>query len=305
MERPAKSTYIKLLAVCVAALVAIIALISFSDYKDIPSWSEMYENLFGGEQTPAEEDFVRFIDVCQGDSILISSNGYNALVDFGNQSDFGSELLDSLEGYGVKELDCIVVSHYDSDHVGGAAKVVEAIKVHYALLPEQNDRGDETFDDFQYALENNGTEVSIAKIGAVINIGDFEITVLAYNRDAENSNDRSVVLMAELDGRKFLLTGDAGAEIEKQLIADKINVDCDVFKAAHHGSRNSNCEEFVKAASPQYAVISAGASNQYGHPHEEVLEILEESGAKIYRTDRSGDITFYVENGNISVETEY
>ncbi len=305
MEKPTKITYIKLLAVCVAALVAIITLISFSDYKDIPSWSEMYENLFGGEETPTEEDYVKFIDVGQGDSILISSNGYNALVDFGNQSDYGSELLNSLESYGIKELDCIVVSHYDVDHVGGAAKVVEAIEVHYALLPEQNDRGDETFDDFQYALENNGTKVSMAKIGAVINIGDFQITVLAYNRDAENSNDRSIVLMAELDQKKFLLTGDAGAEIEQQLISDGINVDCDVFKAAHHGSRNSNCEEFVKAASPEYAIISAGRSNQYGHPHEEVLSVLEKCGAKIYRTDRSGDITFYIENGSISVETEY
>lgn len=305
MEKPTKTTYIKLLAVCVVTLVAIIALISFSDYKDIPSWSEMYENLFGGEETPAEEDYVKFIDVGQGDSILISSNGYNALVDFGNQSDFGSELLDSLESYGIKELDCIVVSHYDDDHVGGAAKIVEAIEVHYALLPEQNDREDRTFDDFQYALENNGTAVSIAKVGTVINIGDFEITVLAYNRDAENSNDRSIVLMAELDQKKFLLTGDAGTEIEQQLISDGINVDCDVFKAAHHGSRNSNCEEFVKAASPEYAVISVGRSNQYGHPHEEVLNILQNCGAKIYRTDRSGDLTFNIQNGNISVETEY
>lgn len=306
MDSKPKSKYVRLLLTCIATLLLCLALITFGDYKEIPSWSDITGYFPGNEENAAPgEDFVRFIDVGQGDSILISSNGYNALVDFGNQSDFGSELLDSLESYGVKELDCIIVSHYDSDHVGGAAKVVEAMEVHYALMPEQDDRGDETFDDLQYALENNGTEVHIAKVGATVNIGDFVITVLAYNRDEENSNDRSLVLMADSDGKRFLLTGDAGEAIEKQLLSDRINVDCDVYKAAHHGSRNSNCEEFVKAASPEYAVISVGASNQYGHPHEEVLSIFENAGAKIYRTDRSGDITFTVANGSISVETEY
>lgn len=305
MKRHSRSYYLRLLIACALCLLAMITAITFAESFNIPGWSDIFSVISGEKIEQTDEDFVRFLDVGQGDSILISSNGYNALIDFGNQSDFGSELLNSLKSYGVKRLDCVMLSHYDTDHVGGGSKIVGAIETKYALLPELDDRSDNSFNNFQYALENSKTEIFPAKLGTVINIGDFEITVLAYNRDAENSNDKSVVLMAEISGKKFLFTGDAGVAVEEQMLSDKINVDCDVYKAAHHGSRNSNCRKFIEAASPEYAVFSVGASNSYGHPHMEVTENLEGVGAKIYRTDKSGDITFRVENGNITVETQY
>lgn len=297
-------TYLLSLAACILSLITIVLMVSFSDNRNVPSWSDIFHLFSGQEEEITDEDYIKFIDVGQGDSILISSNGYNCMIDFGNQSDFSSELLYNLKRYGVKELDCMVITHYDSDHAGGAAKVVEAMNVYYALLPEQDDTSKNDFYDLQYSIGNNVTEVVTPKTGTVINIGDFEITVLAYNKNS-NDNDSSIILMAQIDSKKFLLTGDAGAGVEKQLIADGIDVDCDVFKVAHHGSRNSNCQEFVSAASPEYAVISCGASNQYGHPHEEVLETLEKANSKVYRTDRSGDITFYIENSSIRAETEY
>lgn len=300
-----RKKYVRLLATLIVILSAILVILTFSNHRYLPNWSKIIGAFSKSDKSVSQEDFVRFINVGQGDSILISSNGYNALVDFGNSSDYGSDLLDCLEGYGIKELDCIFVSHYDSDHVGGGAMVLDAMKVHYAVLPEQNDREENDFDDFQYALENNKTQVHIAQVGSLINIGDFDITILGYYRGEQDSNDRSIILMAEIFGKKFLLTGDAGQVVEKQLLKDGINVDCNVFKAAHHGSRGSSSKEFVSAASPDYAVISCGASNQYGHPHDETLKILADCGAKIYRTDRSGDITFKVTDGKIKVNTEY
>lgn len=305
MKKHSRSFYLRLLVACVLCLVAIIVTVTFSESFGVPAWSDILSFVGGKEIPQTEEDFVRFIDVGQGDSILISSNGYNALIDFGNQSDFGSELLNSLRSYGVKRLDCVFLSHYDTDHVGGGSKTVGAIETKYAVLPELDDRSDNGFTNFQYALEESETEIYPVKLGTVVNIGDFEITVLAYNRDAENSNDKSVVLMAEISGKKFLFTGDVGSSVEKQILADKINIDCDVYKAAHHGSRNSNSKEFINAASPEFAVFSVGASNSYGHPHSEVTENLESVGAKIYRTDKSGDITFKIENGKITVETQH
>ena len=189
--------------------------------------------------------------------------------------------------------------------MGGAAKVVDAFPVYYALVPELSDRGKNQFSDLQYSFEANKTEMQIARVGTVVNIGDFEITVIAYNPGESDDNDKSVVLMAKIHGKKFLFTGDAGHVVEENLLNDGINVDCDVLKAAHHGSRNSTSAEFVKAASPEYAVISAGASNQYGHPHDEVIDILEAEKVKIYRTDRRGDVTFDVTNGEITVKTEF
>ncbi len=304
MKKPSRSLYLRLLVACLLCLAAVLITITCADMFKVPGWKDIFYGVSGKEQETTDEDFVRFIDVGQGDSILISSNGFNALIDFGNQSDLGSKLLDNLESYGIDRLDCVILSHYDTDHVGGGAKIIRAIETKYAVLPEQDDRSENSYDNFTYALEEAKTEIYPAKPGTVINIGDFEITVLAYNRDAKNSNDKSVVVMAEIDGKKFLFTGDAGAEIEAQMLADKINVDCDVYKASHHGSRNSNTKEFVQAASPEFAVFSVGASNSYGHPHSEVIEIFEEVGAKIYRTDKMGDITFRVEEGKISVETQ-
>lgn len=304
MRKPSRSLYLRLLIACVICLVAVALTITCADMFRIPGWNDIFYAVSGKKDEPADEDFVRFIDVGQGDSILISSNGFNALIDFGNQSDLGNKLLDDLKSYGVDRLDCVILSHYDTDHVGGGAKIIGAIETKYAVLPEQDDRSENSYDNFCYALEEAKAEIYPAKPGTVINIGDFEITVLAYNRDADNSNDKSVVVMAEIDGKKFLFTGDAGAEVEAQMLSDKINVDCDVYKASHHGSRNSNTEEFVSAASPEYAVLSVGTSNSYGHPHSEVIEVFEEVGAKIYRTDKMGDITFRINDGKISVETE-
>lgn len=305
MKKHSRSFYLRLLAICVILLSALILTITFAKVMNIPGWSDIFSVFSRQKVETTDEDLVRFLDVGQGDSILISSNGYHALIDFGNQSDFGTELLNKLESYGVNRLDCVVLSHFDIDHVGGGSKIIGAIETKYAVLPEQDDRSESSYDNFAYALEKSKTEIYPAKLGTVINIGDFEITVLAYNRDAKNSNDKSVVLMAEIFGKKFLLTGDAGTDVEKQMLSDNINVDCDVYKAAHHGSRNSNSKEFIAAASPEFAVLSVGANNSYGHPHSEVIDALNDSGSKIYRTDRMGDITFKIKDGKITVETEF
>ncbi|MBQ5911034.1 MAG: MBL fold metallo-hydrolase [Clostridia bacterium] len=300
-----RSTYFRLLIIAILGLVLVFFILMFSNNFGIPTIADVWASISRKAEVQPREDYVRFIDVGQGDCILISSNGYNAVVDFGNKSDYGTELLDSLKKLGITRIDCAILSHYDSDHVGGGSKIIRAIDTRYALLPELDDRSDNDFTNFQHALENSKTQIVPARVGTVINIGEFEITVLAYNNNATNSNDKSVVLMAEISGKKFLLTGDAGTDVEKQLIQDKINIDCDVYKAAHHGSRNSNSAEFITAASPEYAVISVGASNSYGHPHTEVIDNLNAVGAKIYRTDRSGDITFFVEDGNITAKTEF
>lgn len=305
MDEEKRSKYIRLLSILIVILLAILLILTFSDHKNLPNWQKIINAFIN--QTPEQTDIdtVRFLNVGQGDSILISSNGYHAMVDFGNESSYGSELYNKLEDYGIKELDCVFITHYDTDHVGGAAKVIDALPVYYGLVPELADRGNDKFSDLQYSFEANKTELQIARVGTVVNIGDFEITVIGYYPNESDDNDRSLVLMAKIHDKKFLLTGDAGHITEEKLLADGINVDCDVIKAAHHGSRNSSSKEFVSAASPEYAIISAGASNQYGHPHEEVLEIFKEAGAKIYRTDRNGDITFDITDGKISVKTEF
>lgn len=298
MSKQNKATYIKLLILCFSCLLAFIYLVFFAKGTSSLFWNAVY-----GSPNDIEADYVKFIDVGQGDSVLISSNGYNALIDFGNQYDKGSALAKKLKKNGVKELHCVIATHFDQDHIGGYPKVMQTIKVQNAVMPEFI-KGSEDFDEgLYYSLNENVTNLYTAKPGMAINIGEFELTVIGYYSDEEDSNDRSLIIMADINGIKFLFTGDAGVGVEKRLIDDSVLLDCDIYKVGHHGSRNSNSKEFIEAISPRYAVISVSESNAYGHPHEEVLDILEEEGTQIFRTDVSGDIIFKVEDDKIKINT--
>ncbi len=303
MTENSREKLIKSILISVIGIVCICLLLTFADGEKIPNWNTI-GSCFSKEEVP-DEDFIAFIDVGQGDSILICSGGYSALIDFGTPDSDDHNLVKAIRSYGVDKLDCVIATHYDSDHIGGGPEVLDAFDVDNAVIPEFEDRDTDVYDNFQLALIESGANVHTAKVGTVINIGEFELTVIGYYPSEEDSNDQSIVIMADIDGIKFLMAGDAGEAIEENLIEDRINLDCDVFKASHHGSRNSNSQDFVEAMSPEYAVISAGKGNSYGHPHDEVLDILENEGADIYRTDRSGNITFYVEDGKITVDTEY
>lgn len=298
MRKQSKATYKSLLTLCVSCLVAFLYLVFVAEETSSFFWDAVYKPPYD-----VETDYVDFLDVGQGDSILISSNGYNALIDFGNQFDKGKALTRKLRRNGVKELHCVIATHFDSDHIGGYPKVLQNVKVHNAVMPEFSKGSDDFDEGLYYSLNENVDNVYTAKPGTVINIGEFELTIIGYYSDEKDSNDRSLIIMADIKGVKFLFTGDAGEKIEKRLIDDSILVDCDIYKVGHHGSRNSNSEDFIRAISPEYAVISVG-DNSYGHPHEEVLGILEKQGTKVFRTDVSGDIIFRVEEDKIHIETK-
>lgn len=251
------------------------------------------------------EDYVKILDVGQGDSILIHSNGYSALIDTG-YTDNTNDLLEGLRSCGIKQIDVLILSHLHTDHTGGVESLFGEYKVNNVILPELS-----TYSEGIYAAQmaidkvtRAGGGVYGAKQGMNFNLGDFEITVLASYGGMFDENNRSLVIMAKIGKRKFLLTGDMESAAEKRLLEENLNLDCDVLKVGHHGSNTSSTKAFLKAASPRYAAISVGAGNPYGHPHKEALKRLEYTGAEIYRTDKSGDITFTVENENISVKTE-
>ncbi len=299
MKKLTRKEYIRLLIAAVVALVMLLLIVTFSNDVNIPTWSQ----IFGGSVSQ-DEDYVRFIDVGQGDSILISSNGYNAMIDFGDNTDDGAELMKDLRNYGIRHIDCMIITHYDSDHIGGADTVIERLDVSNIVLPIRYDEDSKSLSEVDQAIDKSDAKVYTATVGTVINIGDFELTIVAHYEDEADTNERSVIIMAEIDGVRFLFTGDADSTIEQRLIEDGLLLDCDVFKAAHHGSKYSNSLEFLQYITPSYAVISCGELNSYGHPHSEVIENFNSVDAKIYRTDINGDITFYLENGVLSPSVE-
>lgn len=250
-------------------------------------------------------DFVKITDVGQADSILIYSNGCSALIDVGTE-DSAADILEDLDSARIKRIDALIVTHLHTDHAGGLPELARLRKIDNLIIPELNDDAEAAslVKTAKQTVTANGGNAYTAVQGMNFKIGEFTVTVLAYYEDTEDENNKSVIVMAELDGIKFLFTGDAEATAEQALIDEGLNIDCDVLKVGHHGSSSSSTKEFLNKTTPEYAAISVGKNNIYSHPSESVVSALENCGAQVLRTDTDGDITFYVENGKIKTETE-
>ena len=250
-------------------------------------------------------DFVKITDVGEADSILIYSDGCSAVIDVGTENSVPN-ILDDLNSARIKDIDALIVTHLHTDHAGGLPELAKRREIDNLIIPELESSAEaaQLVKTAKRTVTAKGGNVYTAVQGMNFEIGEFTVTVLAYYDDMQDENNKSVIVMAEIDGIKFLFTGDAEAKTEKALIDEGLNIDCDVLKVAHHGSSSSSSQSFLKAATPKYAAISVGANNIYSHPTESVISALENCGAQILRTDTDGDITFYVENREIRTVTE-
>ena len=236
---------------------------------------------------------------------MIYSDGCSAVIDVGTENSVPN-ILDDLNSARIKDIDALIVTHLHTDHAGGLPELAKRREIDNLIIPELESSAEaaQLVKTAKRTVTAKGGNVYTAVQGMNFEIGEFTVTVLAYYDDMQDENNKSVIVMAEIDGIKFLFTGDAEAKTEKALIDEGLNIDCDVLKVAHHGSSSSSSQSFLKAATPKYAAISVGANNIYSHPTESVISALENCGAQILRTDTDGDITFYVENGEIRTVTE-
>ncbi len=251
------------------------------------------------------QDFVKIMDVGQADAALIYSNGCSAVIDAGLTSS-ADDISADLKGADIKDIDALLITHLHMDHAGALAKIAMSFPIDNLIIPNRDSSAEAmpTVNEAEKSVVAEKGKVFTATEGMNFNIGEFEVTLLAYFPDATKENDRSVITMAKIGDKKFLFTGDAEKATEADVLAEKLNIDCDVLKVGHHGSNSSSTAAFLKAASPKYAAISVGKDNMYSHPSNKTIVALKNCGAEVYRTDKNGDISFYVENGNIRVETE-
>lgn len=251
------------------------------------------------------QDFVKIMDVGQADAALIYSNGCSAVIDAGLTSS-ADDISADLKGADIKDIDALLITHLHMDHAGALAKIAMSFPIDNLIIPNRDSSAEAmpTVNEAEKRVVAEKGKVFTATEGMNFNIGEFEVTLLAYFPDATKENDRSIITMAKIGSKKFLFTGDAEKATEADVLAEKLNIDCDVLKVGHHGSNSSSTSAFLKAASPKYAAISVGKDNMYSHPSNKTIVALKNCGAEVYRTDKNGDISFYVENGNIRVETE-
>ena len=239
-----------------------------------------------------------FLDVGQGDSILIRNNK-NILIDTGgniNYNLYKNVLIPSLKSNGIKKLDYLILTHGDFDHMGEAINLVNNFKVEKVIF----NCGE--FNDLEKELIKVLDKKKIKYYSCIkeLNIDDNKLYFL-QTKEYDNENDNSNVIYTELNGYKFMFMGDAGVDKEKDIL-DKYNLsNIDVLKVGHHGSKTSSSKAFIDDINPKYSIISVGKNNRYGHPNKEVLNNLENS--KIYRTDQDGSIMFKIKNNKLKIDT--
>ncbi len=241
-------------------------------------------------KAPAKQLKVHFIDVGQGDAILVQTpNGKNMLIDGGKES-AGKKVTAFLKAKGVKTLDVVIATHPDADHIGGLNEVLRTFPVKQ-FIDSGKVHTTETYFDLLTLIDQKRIPFKVASTNSVITL-DPAVTakVLYANPKADDTNDASVVTKVTYGAVSFLFTGDAGLKTETALLKNP-ELKSTYLKAGHHGSNTSSSAAFVKAVHPAGAVLSYGKDNTYGHPHASAVTLLKNAGAKIYSTAVSGDIT--------------
>lgn len=246
---------------------------------------------------------ITFIDVGQGDAVLIQApSGVNVLVDGGLDD---RVLTEDLRSRGVRYIDAVVVSHPDSDHIGGLDGALENCEVAMMVHPGTKETGQAGV--LLASAEEMGVEVRVMREGDHLQLG--EISLAAFGppekvAEGVSVNEYSLVLRAEGPGFSMLLTGDVEEEGEEMLMGCLEDLSCDILKVPHHGGFCEGNEDFFSMVEPSIAVISVGADNAYGHPSRATVEALQHGGCSVYRTDQRGDIVVRVVEGGFRVECE-
>lgn len=247
---------------------------------------------------------VYFVDVGQGDCIVVTCNGKNMIIDAGSGSNT-KDVTSFINKVGITHFDIIVLTHPDEDHIGNLDMVVsnwaDSNTVVYAPKLVKTTLA---FENFIKAIKGKGLALNAPVSGESFTLGSATCKILAPNKATyDATNNYSIVLRIFNANGSFLLTGDAEVESENEITA-KYTITSDVLKVGHHGSTSSTSDKFYSAVSPKYCVISVGEGNKYGHPAASILSRI--SYSTIYRTDKDGTVVFtQTKDGKLDIKTNY
>jgi competence protein ComEC len=240
---------------------------------------------------------IHYIDVGQGDGILIQQGSKNMLIDTGTNASTTS-LIRYLQSQNIKKIDDLVLTHPHEDHIGGADAVIKGFDIG-ALYMNKITTTTNTYKDVVSAISSKGLKPIEPAPEMTFMLGDATCTILSPIKTNEKDlNTYSIVIKLVFGDNKFLFTGDTQASNEQDMINKGYDLSADVLKVAHHGSGTSTTLQFLDKVNPKYAVISVGKDNDYGHPHSQTMDKLKAKNIQVYRTDENGTIVVSTKPGD-------
>ncbi len=298
------------LASVVLAVIVLCVLITVNGSLQLPflpTWDSLYSAVGLHASTPPEGTLrVTVLDVGNADCILLQSGEKTALIDAGENND-EDEILTALKSTGATKLDYVIATHADADHIGGMDSVIRNIPIETFLMsfmPEGHTPTTRTYERMLEAMADCDVIPTEAEHGAVYPFGEATITILSGLSDYTETNDQSVVCLVSHGEMDFLFMGDAGKEVEREILDAVPTLDVEVLKVGHHGSSTSGDGNFIRSVSPDIALITCGYNNSYNHPHSATLQTLKRNAVEVYRSDLNGEIVLASDGTTVTVETE-
>ena len=289
MERFRKSYLLIILVVAVLAALAVFNAVKMSKKKN-----DTAEGVLS----------VHYIDVGQGDGIVIKCNDTVIVID-GGEEETAAKTVSYIKSLGVKTVDCYIATHPHSDHIGACEAIFRAFKVnevmttHFSALNTPTTRVYETFLD---AVEKEKCVLTEVKPGQAYEYGDLRLDILGPVIESADYNDMSIVFKLVYKETSFLFTGDAQLASEDAILSAGYDVSADVLKVGHHGSSGATSQAFLNAVHPSFAVISCAKNNDYGHPHAATLSRLEKANVRVLRTDQSGTVVLLSDGKDVYIK---
>ena len=291
------------------AVITIIGIIVYVlDFSGVSSISEI-KNVFGAIDgvKPVDSKFaVYYLDVGQSDCTIVICDEKVLMIDCGTYNQLNT-IRQSIHTLEIDKIDYMLITHQHDDHMGSAIDLLDDMAVENLIMPKltkTNNVSSKTYNVLINTINNKNINKIPAQDCKSFMLGEALVEILSPTVQSNNLNNMSVVLKITYGDTEFLFQGDAESKIENDLLQSGYDIDVDVLKSGHHGSKTSSTDKYIDATSPEIAIISSGYANNYGHPNATVLERLEKEGVTTFSTFPHGDIAVASDGETITVYTQ-
>ena len=294
-----------IISVFAAVLILCTLFITFGEGFGMPGWSEIYAFVGVSEDLDAEFSAC-FLSVGTSDACLVKCRDKTLLVDTGLRLSY-DKIYAFFRRHNITHIDAMVLSHADRDHIGGAAKVLDDFDVESVLMPQIPDEqipDSVEYSEFQSSLKENNLSVIYPKTGSELKIGDMTLEFIMPEKSYGSINDNSLVFRLNYKNNSILFTGDISSKVEEDILNSDTELKSDILKVAHHGSKNSSCEEFLSAVAPKISVVSSGRSSS-SLPDYTTMARIDKYSDELYCTAEDRTVAVTSDGSILTVRTGY